>query len=103
MAAYFIASYDIHDHDTFAKYNPGGIETIMATLTRHGGKLLCVGINPEWLGSDRRDTLVVLEFPDREAALAWHEDPDYLPVRAHRLASTNNVLACVLDGPPAPE
>lgn len=98
MSTYFIAAYDIHDHDTYAKYNPGGLEVIGATLARHGGKIVTVGVQPDCLGDSKRDAVVVLEFPSREAALAWHEDPDYLPVRAHRLAATKNILACVLDG-----
>lgn len=102
MSVYFTASYDIHDHDTFAKYTPGSQETIMKTLERHGGKLVFLGINPEWMGNDRRDVTVCLEFPTREAALAWHEDPDYVPVRQFRLDSTHNVLATVVEAPAAP-
>ncbi len=98
MPAYFIASYDIHDHDTYAKYNPGSMPTILGTLERHGGKVVTVGVEPEWFADSKRDALVVLEFPTREAALAWHEDPDYLAVRQFRLDATKNILACVLDG-----
>ncbi|TNE88564.1 MAG: DUF1330 domain-containing protein [Deltaproteobacteria bacterium] len=102
MSAYFIAAYDIHDPETYAKYNPGSMETIMTTLARHGGKLVCIGANADYLADQSRDAMVVLEFPTREAAFAWHDDPDYVPVRAHRLASTHNVVATVLEAPPAP-
>ena len=98
MSAYLIATYDIHDHETFAKYNPGSMETIMTVLARHGGKVLTVGVSPEWMGDSTRDALVVLEFPTQEAAMAWHEDPDYVPARQFRLDSTKNTLACVLPG-----
>ena len=104
MPAYFIAAYDITDHEAFAGYNPGSLDVIMATLGRHGGKVLAIGVEAPWMGDDRRDTIIVLEFPSREAALAWHEDPDYLPARAIRLSATNHILATVLDGfqpPPA--
>ncbi len=97
MPAYLIATYDIHDHDTFSKYNPGSLETIMKVLARHGGKVLAVGAEPEWMGDSTRDAVVLMEFPSREAALAWHEDPDYLPARQIRLDSTKNTLATVLD------
>ena len=98
MPAYLIATYDIHDHETYAKYNPGNMDTITRVLARHHGKVLAVGVENEWMGDATRDALVILEFPTREAALAWHEDPDYLPARQFRLASTQNVLACVVDG-----
>ena len=97
MSAYLITAYDIHDHDTYAQYNPGSMETIMTVLTRHGGKVVTVGVSPESLGDSTRDAVVVLEFPTREAAMAWHEDPDYLPVRQFRLDSTKNIMTYVLD------
>ncbi len=103
MPVYLVASYDITDHDTYSRYNPGSLEAIGGILARHGGRPLAVGVSPEWMGTDQRDVTLVLEFPTREAALAWHEDPDYLPIRQIRLDSTSNVLACVLDGVPPPE
>lgn len=103
MSVHFIAAYDIHDHETFAKYTPGGQDVIMKTLERHGGKLVCVGVNPEWLVDQKRDVVVCLEFPTREAAMAWHEDPDYVPVRQFRLDSTKNILATIIEPMAAPE
>ena len=69
----------------------------MTVLVRHGGKVVTVGVSPEPLGDSTRDAVVVLEFPTREAAMAWHEDPDYLPVRQLRLDSTKNIMTYVLD------
>ncbi len=103
MSAYLIASYDITDPDTYATYNPGSLEQIGATVARHGGKVLAASGDADWVGESRRDVVVVLEFPTAEAAMAWHEDPDYVPIRAHRLASTSNTLACVVGSAPAPE
>ena len=40
MAGYFIASYDVSNADTYAKYNPGSLDVIMGTVAKHGGKLL---------------------------------------------------------------
>jgi uncharacterized protein (DUF1330 family) len=41
--------------------------------------------------------LIVLEFPDREAALAFHNDPEYEPYRNLRQALSDSNLV-VVDG-----
>jgi len=102
MTAYLIASYDVTDPETYAKYNPASLEQIGGLVARHGGRVLAAGADGDWLGDSRRDVMVLLEFPSREAAMAWHEDPDYVPIRALRLASTNHILGCVIDAAPAP-
>lgn len=100
MAAYLVISYDITDHDTYARYNPGSMDTIVGVLQRHGGKLLAAGGHADFLTDDSRDVCVVLEFPNGEAAHAWHDDPDYQAVAKHRLASTTNIHGFVMDMPP---
>lgn len=101
MPAYFVVSYDITDHDTYARYNPGSMETIGATLERHGGKLLAAGPHGTFLNEDARDVSVVLEFPNAAAAHAWHEDPDYQAVARYRLSSTKNIHGFVIEMPSA--
>lgn len=97
MPVYFFIAYDVSDQDTYAKYNPGSLETNFKVLVRHGGRPLALGTSPEPLGDQKRDIALVLEFPSREAAHAWHDDPDYAAARALREASTTNVVAYILD------
>ncbi len=87
MAACFIASYDITDADTYARYNPGSLEVIIETIEKHGGKVLAAGPNNEWI-ADKRTMVVMLEFPSVETAKAWESDPDYAPARQFRHDST---------------
>ena len=94
MPAYFIATYDVTDPETFAKYNPGSIETIMRTMTRHGGQLLSAGPDADWLQGGNHVS-VVIQFPSVEAAHAWHDDPEYAPAKAIRLSATDNITAFV--------
>jgi uncharacterized protein (DUF1330 family) len=35
------------------------------------------------------DSMVVLEFPTKEQALAWHNDPDYAPLIALRQSGSD--------------
>jgi len=37
MAVQLIITYDITAPETYAKYNPGSLEGIVQTLTKHGG------------------------------------------------------------------
>ena len=101
MPAYFVVTYDIADHDTYAKYNPGSMETIVRTLERHRGKLLAAGGHADFLTDESRDAVVALEFPNAAAAHAWHDDPDYQAVAKYRLASTTNIHGFVIEMPPA--
>ena len=43
------------------------------------------------------DRLVVLEFPNREAALAFYDDPEYAPFRTLRQSVTDSSVV-IVDG-----
>lgn len=49
----------------------------------------------EYLTGEAKDMTIALRFSDADAAKAWHEDPEYLPYRALRLASTDNITAII--------
>lgn len=40
---------------------------------------------------------VIIQFPSRDAALAWHDDPEYAAAKAIRLSATKNVTAYIVD------
>ncbi|WP_055589903.1 DUF1330 domain-containing protein [Peterkaempfera griseoplana] len=80
---------------------PGGVpneeglsylEQVEATVAPYGGKWLAQGdvdvIEGAWPGS-----LVLMEFPDRAAADAWYNSPEYQAILPLRL---NNVIADVI-------
>ena len=56
MAGYFIASYDVSNADTYAKYNPGSLEVIMGTVAKQGGKLLVATDQATWIAGERTGT-----------------------------------------------
>ena len=96
MSAYFIVSYDVSNPAEYAKYNPGSMGTIMKTLGRHGGEVVAAGENTCTQGA-QRDVLVVLKFPNAEAAQAWHEDPEYAGPKQIRLSATTNINAYLIN------
>ncbi len=91
MAAYFVASYDVSDPYTYAKYNPGGMPQIMESMTRHGGEVLTAGTGADWIAGARQ-TSVIIKFPSVESAHAWVKDPQYDEVKGLRLDSTTNCV-----------
>ena len=89
MAGYMVGLGRIHDHERFAQYLEGVVPTVLA----HGGEPLVVDDPAETLeGEASFPRLVVLRFPSKDAARAWHESPEYQEVAQHRLASSDHVL-----------
>jgi len=63
-----------------------------ALIEKHGGKVLIQGgptRTPLALEGDEKPPLsvVVLQFPSLEHAHAWHNDPDYAPLKQLRQAN----------------
>jgi uncharacterized protein (DUF1330 family) len=91
MASYLIAAVDVHDPEGYEQYRAA----VPALIRKHGGEYLVRGgaldvIEGNW--QPRR--LAVLRFPDRNAALAFMKDPEYLPLKElrHRVAGTDLIL-----------
>jgi len=58
-------------------------------VERHGGRFLIRGGAIEVLeGEFGSERIVVMEFPDEEAARGWYEDPEYVEARKLRLESS---------------
>ncbi len=92
MSAYMIAQIRIDDPEIYKRYLAG----FMEIFQRYGGELLVTSsAETEVLeGSWALPRTVIMRFPDRDSALAWHSDPDYraLAEHRHRSAAANLVL-----------
>lgn len=81
MPAYFVAEIDVHDATAYEPYRP----LAAAAIAAHGGRYLVRGGAAELIeGEGEPKRIVVLEFPDVEAARRWYNSPDYqaaLPLR----------------------
>jgi uncharacterized protein (DUF1330 family) len=86
MTAYVIAIYDIVDRDAYQAYPPG----VVPLLQKHGAEVLVADYNARALEGDTRSVCVVLKFKSEAKALAWYNDPEYVPVRKIRLESSDN-------------
>jgi uncharacterized protein (DUF1330 family) len=65
-----------------------------ALVAKHGGKALIGGNStPRLLTLEGAEeppvAIVMLEFPSLEQAQAWHDDPDYAPLKQLRQANVD--------------
>lgn len=90
MPAYIIAEVEVT--------NPSGYETYRplagASVAQYGGKFVVRGGKAELVeGKQEPARIVVIEFPDAEAARRWYNSPEYQEALKIRLAnSTGRVL-----------
>lgn len=63
------------------------LSRINAFIEAHDGRVLSRSVNMEKVEGDRAlpTNVILIEFPNREAALGFFEDPDYQPLRALRI------------------
>lgn len=93
MKYYAVAELEIVD--------PGWVEPYVAAVTplveRFGGRYLARTSRVEKLEGERRAPRVclIVEWPSREAAMAFYECDEYRPFRDRRLAGARNELALV--------
>ena len=89
MKAIAIVDLDIHDPEGYSKYPP----LVWPLIERHGGKLTHRISDFETVEGDWRPSrVVIIEFPDKEAARAFLADPEYQPVKDIRLKTTNSLM-----------
>jgi len=94
MPAYALAHlYDPKPHPEVIEY----IERVQATLDPYGGRFVAHGPQVEVAEGEWPGTIVIVEFPSLEEALAWYASPAYqeiLPLRTRNIRGT----AIIFDG-----
>ena len=80
MSALIIVDFTTQDNEQLTQYGAAA----STLLSRFGGEYLSKGGIEPLFGNSTFETKVVIQLPDREAALAWYYSPEYqelLPVR----------------------
>jgi uncharacterized protein (DUF1330 family) len=94
MTCYVVGRIAIHDRERYDRY----AAAFLPVLKPYGGRLLVSEDRPEALeGEWDGRKLVVLAFPDRDAALAWADSPEYREIAKNRLAGSDAVVL-IADG-----
>ena len=93
MAAYVIAIIDIAD---MARYENEYVPGVLPLIDKHGGIPLVVTDTVDVKeGPWPPGRAVVIEFPTRAAADAWHADAEYQPLLKLRGEISDGMLAVV--------
>ena len=92
MSVFIVSRVDIRDPEQMAAY----MQAAPATVAAFGGTYIVRSGNIEVVEGDQRcDSVVVLEFPTREQALAWYHSQEYRPLRDLRQASASASIMLV--------
>ena len=97
MTVYFVINYDVSDAEQYAQYNPGSNHITATTVANHGGEIIVATNDGNNLSGTVSQMHVIIQFPTRSDALAWHDDPEYAAAKSIRLASTTNINAYIVD------
>lgn len=92
MSAYLVVDVTVHDSEMYGEY----AKQVPPFIEKHGGVYHVRGGETQIQeGEWNPQRLVVVEFPSKEHALAFVNDPRYAPVAAirHAAATTNMVIA----------
>ena len=92
MAAYIVVDITVLDPVRYAGYKA----VVPPIVAQYGGRYLTRGGTVEVLEGDWQPSrLVILEFPDAEAARAFLNAPEYADLRALRQATTKSQMVLV--------
>ena len=81
MSALIIVDFTAQDNDQLTQYGAAA----STLLSKYGGEYLSKGGIKPLHGEAQFETKVVIQFPDREAALSWYHSPEYqelIPTRS---------------------
>jgi uncharacterized protein (DUF1330 family) len=89
MKAFMLMDIDIHDPQGYSTYPP----KVWPLIEKHGGKITHRISDFEVMEGDWCPKRVLLaEFPDKAAARAFLDDPEYQPFKEIRLKTATSLL-----------
>ena len=88
MKYYLVAEIEITDQSWVPEY----IKNATRMVERRGGKYLSRTPKVERIEGERKPTgiFVIVEWPSKEAAVAFYESEEYRPYRQKRIAGARN-------------
>jgi len=97
MKAYIVGDISVHDVERYKRY----VAKAPTYVARHEGEYLVRGGDVTVMEGDWNPArMVVLEFPSKEHALAFAQDPEYQAVAVDRQETTTSRLV-IVEGAPA--
>jgi uncharacterized protein (DUF1330 family) len=94
MSAYAVVRITITDEAAFEKYK----QMVPPTIELFGGRYIARSDEFEVLeGSESRQRIVLVEFPDLDTLRRWYESEEYAPSKRQRQASAETDMV-ILEG-----
>jgi uncharacterized protein (DUF1330 family) len=91
--AYYIGQHVISDRAAFDDY----LAQTIPFIEKHGGRYLTKAGSHEMLEGEQPTRVVIVEFPSKQAAKDWYNDPGYKPLIAKRHAAARSTMT-LIDG-----
>ena len=93
MTYYAVAKVTVTDDSWVEAYLP----VVTALVEKHGGKYLARTMTMDQLEGDQEppDVFVIVEFPSKDLAKAFYDDPEYSPFLKNRLAGSKSEFTLV--------
>ena len=92
MAAYIIARIDVTDADQYEHYKAAA----PAAIAKYGGTYLTRGGAVETVEGDQESRrVVILQFPDMDAARTFYDSPEYTAAREKRAGAASGQFLIV--------
>lgn len=73
MTCFLVASYTITDPAGYEPYPAA----VAPTLAPHGGVLVAADFDSERVEGEAHPVTIIVSFPNRDAARAWYDSPEY--------------------------
>ena len=90
MKAYALLDMDIHDPEGYSKYPP----QVWPLIQKYGGMVTHRIFDFEAVEGDWcPNRMLIVEFPDKAAAKAFMDDPEYQPLKELRLRTASSLMA----------
>ena len=101
MAAYVVGKLIARNWDWYREYK----SVTEPLVAEHGGRYLVKGGSSELLEGDcpPPNAVVMIEFPDLQAATSWYHDPRYASMIALRRNGGVETELLIVDGFPPPK
>lgn len=84
MSGYFVANYEVVNHDAYQVY----LRKVGETLRTHGAEVLVADYSSVPTEGSPAPVTVVIRFDSKEAAQRWYHSPEYQAVIHHRTDNT---------------
>lgn len=90
MSHKILALITVENKEAIAKYREGAKDA----LAKHGGAVLSAAPISDTYeeGTNKPSSFALIEFPNKEAAQAWHNDPELQDLHALRRSSGQSTI-----------